>query len=591
MFIRKIQIKNFRSIKEDYFNVGDMTIVVGQNDSGKSNYLKALNLFFTGQTDFKQPFNFDIDFCKYTPKIVKKAQEIRIKITFDLPNNYKDKSVSWEKIWRKDGLYNEKFRDSKGKELSGKTKAKALLRKLKFRYVPAIKGNEYFSALLTELHDTLSGTLEEKFAHAGTAFIDKINEHTKDLVKDLKEGIKIDSKIQLPKNLRQLFSTLDFETIDDGHKISLQQRGDGIKTQYIPIILKFLAEQEKKNHTRGAIQSETIWGYEEPENNLEMGKAFDMAKTFSEYSSKIQIFITTHSPAFYSIKTGNNVKKSVYHLKLKQQLKAIEQEKKRTPELDNEMGFMPFVAPYIQEKQEEIKRLEDDVNALKSENEPTLFVEGLTDVSILEKAIEIYAPDFKGKIKIESECSAGYNYVMEKLKASIYSGKNIKMAGLFDYDEDANRAKKYVEDDSKYKKVKEDKLINIFSLRSYKPYHIIKFFNSGIEIPFSIEEIFPPKVWKYASKQGWLEDKQISSVKLPHDQSLLNYCKNKGITDDEIVYLKKIKVEKKREFVNYVCSLKGNKLTTAFAGFKKIISDLKSYYCPDTDTVPTQQKN
>ncbi|MBE4044311.1 ATP-binding protein, partial [Vibrio parahaemolyticus] len=40
---------------------------------------------------------------------------------------------------------------------------------------------------------------------------------------------------------------------------------------------------------------------EEPENNLELKYAFELAEVFRGYSKDIQIFITTHSPAFYAL--------------------------------------------------------------------------------------------------------------------------------------------------------------------------------------------------------------------------------------------------------------------------------------------------
>ncbi len=51
--IHSIRIKNFRSIKNEYLEAKDMNIFVGLNDAGKSNVLKALNLFFCGETDYK----------------------------------------------------------------------------------------------------------------------------------------------------------------------------------------------------------------------------------------------------------------------------------------------------------------------------------------------------------------------------------------------------------------------------------------------------------------------------------------------------------------------------------------------------------
>jgi ABC-type lipoprotein export system ATPase subunit len=47
MKITKIQIKNFRSLRSVAIdNLGDLTIIIGENSSGKSNVLEALDLFF-----------------------------------------------------------------------------------------------------------------------------------------------------------------------------------------------------------------------------------------------------------------------------------------------------------------------------------------------------------------------------------------------------------------------------------------------------------------------------------------------------------------------------------------------------------------
>ena len=49
--IREIRIKNFRSIVEATIPLDNFNIFVGLNDCGKSNVLKALNLFFIDLID------------------------------------------------------------------------------------------------------------------------------------------------------------------------------------------------------------------------------------------------------------------------------------------------------------------------------------------------------------------------------------------------------------------------------------------------------------------------------------------------------------------------------------------------------------
>lgn len=78
---------------------------VGLNDVGKSNVLKALNLFFTGEMDYGEKFDFETDFSQLFPANSKKAREIIIKLTFEVPYNYKGNgNYIWEKRWREQGI-------------------------------------------------------------------------------------------------------------------------------------------------------------------------------------------------------------------------------------------------------------------------------------------------------------------------------------------------------------------------------------------------------------------------------------------------------------------------------------------------------
>lgn len=65
--IKQIHIKNFRSIVNTSLDVEKMNIFVGLNDVGKSNVLKALNLFFNNKTDAGVKYNFDTDYSKLAP--------------------------------------------------------------------------------------------------------------------------------------------------------------------------------------------------------------------------------------------------------------------------------------------------------------------------------------------------------------------------------------------------------------------------------------------------------------------------------------------------------------------------------------------
>src|SRR3989338_6598844 len=173
------------------------------------------------------------------------------------------------------------------------------VKKIRYRYVRGVKSQSFFSDLLGDLHDTLAIAIEKDLKSASDKFSSEIKKSTEGISLEIKEKIKLLSVLDLPSDLRNIFRSLEFITGDT--KISLEQRGDGIKTRHIPIILKFIAEQENIQKVKGSPIVSTIWGYEEPENSLEMLAALDLARNFYDYAQKTQILITTHSPAFYSL--------------------------------------------------------------------------------------------------------------------------------------------------------------------------------------------------------------------------------------------------------------------------------------------------
>ena len=170
-------------------------------------------------------------------------------------------------------------------------------------------------------------------------------------------GIK--NKIQIPSEFKTLFSTLDFGTEKDGKTFLLSKRGDGIKARHIPIILKYIADQEKSLSKQGFTKPDIIWGFEEPENNLEMSKAFELADTFLDYSKDIQIFINTHSPAFYSLRNKNSKNTNVYLMKSENGISKIVQLKDDAKSvLDEQMGIIHYITPFIEEKNQQIVKLQ-----------------------------------------------------------------------------------------------------------------------------------------------------------------------------------------------------------------------------------------
>jgi len=383
--IKSVQIRKFRSIKSVTKGVDltDMNIFVGQNDQGKSNFLRSLNLFFNNETDRKQSFRFIDDYCYHSNTGKGTRHEIRIDLVIHPPKKrFKHaKPLRWMKQWRQDGSISEerKYLES-GEELSPRDNVSKWLDKIRYRYVPAIKGQTYFTSLMGELHDVLNEAHSDILNAQGEEFISGIQEVTDTITKELTDQIQISNTIQVPSDFKQLFSNLDFGVKVGVNTYHLKQRGDGIKIRHIPVILKYMSEQERNISRAGYVKPDTIWGFEEPENNLELRYAYELAEKFKEYSKDIQIFVTTHSPAFYSLDTKDGDGVNTFYVSQSEDscTKFSRIAHDQTDELHETMGLLPIITPYLTkiiEHQKEISKLEESLNHLQIDTKCVVLTE------------------------------------------------------------------------------------------------------------------------------------------------------------------------------------------------------------------------
>ena len=136
--IKKIHIQNFRSIVDEVIDLDNINFFVGKNDCGKSNVLKALNLFFNGETDFGRKFDFSLDYSKLAKKVVKHASEIKISIDIVMPKSFKESGIkTWTKIWRNGKLHHDNINELFKESIKGTT----YLNRIKYFYIPAVKSD------------------------------------------------------------------------------------------------------------------------------------------------------------------------------------------------------------------------------------------------------------------------------------------------------------------------------------------------------------------------------------------------------------------------------------------------------------------
>ena len=167
-------------------------------------------------------------------------------------------------------------------DISDKSNVHGLLRNINFVYVPAIKDLEYFSELRASIYSVISEIADREFRGSSQNFEQAISVQMTDLTDQITKSLGFKSRLALPKDLSHIFESLDF--LSDDQNISLNARGDGVKARHIPLILKFMAEKKLSLQVRGAQPHNFIWGYEEPENNLELSSCVELAGQFWDYA-------------------------------------------------------------------------------------------------------------------------------------------------------------------------------------------------------------------------------------------------------------------------------------------------------------------
>lgn len=521
----------------------NMNIFVGLNDAGKSNVLKALNLFFNGETEPGIVYDFKTDYSKYAPIRKKKAKEIMISIVFAIPKRYSyHENVVWTKIWREDGLYKDNSSEWKFTPYS---KVATLLKRARYKYVPAIKSDNYFKLLLADLYMSIAKEANSELVDKAEEYSYALDGFTQQIGIRVQKTVGIRSSLMMPANQVDIFKELVFATNDkSGKTIDLSYRGDGIKAVHIPAILKFISEQDNRLMTNTAVPITTIWGYEEPENGIEMRKCFDLAKELFDISFEVQEFITTHSPAFYQLGNESDVK--VYFVyKGEDDYSSQICEEIDPLELHDKVGMMPIIAPIVAEKEQELASARELLINAKFMDKETIFVEGITDKVYLEMAIEAFSPFLYKKMKdgllqivTREENGCGTSLLVDWAIAWMHLNYKCKAVVLLDADKEGKMAKRAInEAKDKYKKKN-------FRLKPLllNPTEDMKIVNHKINnsIIITVEHLLSYDFWKEIKAKGWVEEKNKTEM-LAMFEKVFDIKKSLDTVIDEIIDNKDMK--------------------------------------------------
>jgi predicted ATPase len=428
--IDKVEINYFRSVYSiSLKDCNDINIITGANDAGKSNILKALNLFFNNEAEPHSDFDFIRDLNRsreVEARDAKGRMTIWIRVQF---NNFLDwqslpEKFSIKRTWTR---YDERPTDNFSADIPATTIGR-FLNKLRFHYIPAIRSRETFADLLEELHDTLVQDETLGLRASSQALVDDLQNLTGDMTAEIQAALGIESRVNIPDSLGELFRAFDFSTVFAGHDVPLTLRGDGIQSRHIPFILDYIASKSKQHH---------IWGYEEPENSLELTKAYEMASDFSEnFAKESQIFLTTHSPAFYDI---DDISARKWYVENSSEVGLAASSVRTITDLaaiDKSMGLLATITPRIREMHEEFVGLQARFatmsERLQNAESALVYVEGPSDATILNHAKA--ALGF-AQLNLRFESSGGAGNLTKFLKGSAaVRREGFPLIGIYDHD-------------------------------------------------------------------------------------------------------------------------------------------------------------
>ena len=329
MEVVSFSVENFRSItKKSVIPLKKLSILIGKNNEGKSNLLKALGLAMdiislgrvirrsirSSRLIFSQStnYNWERDF----PISLQKDDKVgvtRLGLEFELSQAEKEEFNKRFKPKLSSTLVFEISIGSEykvelaifknGKKIFENQKQEIcefVKEKIYFNYIPAVRTKETAAKIVYELiRNELSCIKEDKKYKQALESIKKLEEP---ILKKISKTIK-DSVVKLVPNVKDVkisndsdvsdwrrpISSMDYIEIDDGTKTGLELKGDGVKSLVTMALLKDMTL--KKDQI-------SFVAIEEPESHLHPEAVHLLKNKIYEIAEKNQVIISTHSPIF-----------------------------------------------------------------------------------------------------------------------------------------------------------------------------------------------------------------------------------------------------------------------------------------------------
>lgn len=290
--IKKISVEHFRALKSIEFEVEKMSILIGENDVGKTSVLYALRVFYLNKKlddlhDYHQhnremPVTITLTFQTGDEEIV-----VRRVFPFSkTPETYVLNGTTMDKMSSKDDVL---------KKINAEG----------FYFFPVNRdvAVQFAMGKTAMLGKLIRDCIREKLGEVDTqTALDLLKDKTKEAIEMPRHGLEKHLRRQMHnQSLKLLFDDVDVDLVDgvslsiglsdDRVKaVPLCNRGAGTQNNLVIALFRYLAERQ----TAGGL----IIALEEPENSLHPKAQRQLLSVLMDLSIKHQVICTTHSPVF-----------------------------------------------------------------------------------------------------------------------------------------------------------------------------------------------------------------------------------------------------------------------------------------------------
>jgi len=333
MELVSFSVQNYRSItKANRIEIGRSTVLVGPNNEGKSNVLRALvtamevlktgsrplnvsglrvmlPFALRGSGAYKWEEDFPIHLQKSKPEGASLfALEFQLEASeitdfrHEVQSNLNENLPIQLELGRNSVTFTVPKRGPGGKALSKKASAIAyfVAQRIEFEYIRAIRTAGSAKRVVESLVSKELGALENLPEYK--AALSKISELQRPVLDALSTSVHSTMATFLPaiKSVRfeiseqQRYLALRRSAniiMDDGTPTDLEHKGDGVQSLAALALMRHASETASKGKS-------FVIAIEEPESHLHPSAMHVLRKVVSELAQKYQVVITTHSPLF-----------------------------------------------------------------------------------------------------------------------------------------------------------------------------------------------------------------------------------------------------------------------------------------------------